>query len=238
MQKNKEVDVEIYMLYKSENKDDQKKAKEIAVEYYEKYIHYIISKKYASFSEKYHDELFQCGVIGLIESLRSFDPKRSVLNTWSTPYIYHEMSDFTNQLQNISSPYYANIYWKIERCENNLKNKSEEISAEKIAEITGLNLKIVKKELKTREYRNSCELDENTIDISCSENKIINNIFANEIMSKIESKFTDKHTRIIRFHIYEGYTFSQIAEKMDISLKEAKRLYKQVIIGMRKEYVA
>lgn len=108
MENNTYDDAQICKMYHSNDLSQQKKAIEVAITKYEKYIYFIMTRYFPTYAEKYKEDLFQCGVEGLIKSMKHYDASYS-LSTYSKNYIIHEMKNFEYFLLNIPSAYYARL---------------------------------------------------------------------------------------------------------------------------------
>lgn len=120
--------------------------KTLLIQKTEKYIWKIVHRRYRNFEINYGEDLFQCGVVGVLTAIRTYNYKYSFI-TYSKPFIIHEMSAFIYIVMNVPSAYYARIQLKIENAYQQLEAQNEPTTAENISKLSGINKKIVKREL-------------------------------------------------------------------------------------------
>ena len=218
---NRIKDNVIFELYNSDDPYLSMKARELTVKYYSRFLYYIMEKQFSDYIAKYSDDLYQCGVVGLLKSLVKYDGTFAI-TTYSHLYIVHEMTGFIYYLQNIPTPYYAKIQRKIITAENNLSRNDLPATNEAIAKETGLSRKAVIKgramiqmgnakpiDLYSQDYLDTLLNTGNTI-----ENTAFHNIDCEYLFSIIMELPSDQR-RILYLKIFEEYTFAEIAKTME-----------------------
>lgn len=93
--------------YHSDDPVVKMKAVEEILEDHKKFITHIINKHFHSYKNQWYEDLYSCGVIGLIESLSKYDPDKSMPTTHFGRYIIHEIYDFIAKFVNQTTTHYA-----------------------------------------------------------------------------------------------------------------------------------
>ena len=75
--------------YHSEDKQIQKQAMAEIVQDHQKYISEIINRYFSAYKHDWYADMFQWGIVGLIESLPAYDPKKSKPTTF-----FHFFAEF------------------------------------------------------------------------------------------------------------------------------------------------
>ena len=137
---------QIMELYRSGDDFLVSKSKEYVVDSFGKYIHHLIRNHYSTY-EKISEELFQCGVIGLLKAMCNYDEKRGAFTTYSKPFILHEITEQLNFINNDSSVHYNNMKNSIIDAINKLQNEGLEPTVQRISIISELKPSVVEREL-------------------------------------------------------------------------------------------
>ncbi len=133
-------------------------AKERVITFYGRYVWKLILTDYPSFVEKYGDDLFQQGVVGLLEALKTYDGTHA-FTTCSKPLIKHEVSAYVSSLTGNGTLYYAKNQKKVKEAMSWLEQKGVEVTVEHISQLTGLSRKVVARELSALERTNFVYMD-------------------------------------------------------------------------------
>ncbi len=157
-EKNNKLSPEIMEMYKSGDPVQKKNAIGQAVNQYDLYVKDLIHTYYHSFAEHYFDDLYQFGIIGLIESLDNYDGKHA-FTTHCSRYVRHEISLFVCSLQGNRSVYYACHQKMVRLAMQELDEKNEKCDLDKLVKMTGMSEKIVRKEVDTLNFSNYVYLD-------------------------------------------------------------------------------
>lgn len=75
------------------------------------YVYDIIHRHYTSYAQKYGEELYQCGCIGLLTAMVNYDT-RCKFNTYCTKFVLHEISAQINFHNNSTTVHFNNIQKK------------------------------------------------------------------------------------------------------------------------------
>ena len=79
-------DVEIMAIYRK----DKKAGNEQMINKYSKYVYDVINSSYPTFHKEI-PEMYQQGVIGIMNAMHSYDPEKGAFTTYSTPFIKKEI---------------------------------------------------------------------------------------------------------------------------------------------------
>ena len=93
--------------FHSEDPAIRTQALEEILEDHKKFITHIINKHFSSYKNQWFEDLYSCGVIGIIESLPKYDPDKSMPTTHFTRYMIHEMYDFIAKFIKQTTTHYA-----------------------------------------------------------------------------------------------------------------------------------
>ena len=218
--KNRIKDYVIFELYNSSDPFLIMKAKELTVKYYNRFLYYIMEKQFSDYIAKYSEDLYQCGVVGLLKSLIHYDGTFAI-TTYSHLYIVHEMTGFIYYLQNIPSPHYAKIQRKIISAEKYLTWNGFPATDEAIAKKTGLSMKSVIKGRTLIQMNNAKPIDlysQDYLDTLLNTDNIIENTAFNnmdyEFLFSIIMELPCDQYRILYLKLFEEYTFEEIAKTM------------------------
>lgn len=218
-------DAEIMKLY---NKD-KTHGTEKMLEKYNDYIYYIINKVYPSFHREIQD-MYQNGVIGMMNAMTSYNPEKGTFTTHCTPYIKKEISKHVRFISSESSEYFAAIHTSVSRAKTKLETDGKEITVENVMEETGLSKKIVNRELKIDHTKVSYEaLESMTSEISLTDNFMVNDIL---------SVIPDENSLIIKMKVFDGLTFANIAEKLGKTPHTVRKEYHEGLNMLRESMEA
>lgn len=227
---NRIEDHDIFVLYNSKDSFLSMKARELTVRYHSRYLYYIMGKYFSGYEKEYSEDLYQCGVVGLLKSLTNYDGHYAI-STYSRLYIIHEMTGFIYYLRNIPSPHYARIQNKIKAAETFLECSGAEVTDERISKEIGISLKSVKKERQIMKMNAPVSLDatplemlEKIFGIENTVEKIVLTELDTEYLKTVVSELPGKQQVIFCMKIYEEYSFGEIA---NILGTEKKKVYKK-----------
>lgn len=147
-QKQRRAEEKYYMrLYHSQDKKSQDEAKYYFIKNHENFIKSQMKKFCPTYIKDYYEDLFENGIVGILEALKKFNPENGLFITWSKFYIMHEFQKYICEMILQCSEHYARLQNKIRKVMNKLKNEGLECTVYNICEHTGLNPQIVKREL-------------------------------------------------------------------------------------------
>lgn len=134
--------------YRSDDPAVSAKALEEILEDHKKFITHIINKHFSSYKNQWFEDLYSCGVIGLIESLPKYDPDKSMPTTHFGRYIVHEIYDFIAKFVQQTTTHYAGKLAQINRAIAELEREGiENPTIVDIAMKSGIKPEIVMKAL-------------------------------------------------------------------------------------------
>lgn len=211
--------MEIYHL----NKQDGIK---MMVEKYSDYIYYIIKQHYPSFTKDYTD-MFQNGVIGIIEAMKGYHPDKGSFHTYSTPFIKKEISKHIRFVASESSEYFATVHNSVKRAKTKLETEGKEATVDDVMLETGLSRKIVKREMKVDRTKVSYEaLLEMGTSMDLTEDFIIEDMLKG---------ISPMKKQIIKMKVVEELSFVSIAGKLNMSVGSVKKEYNAGIDTLKKQ---
>lgn len=192
------------------------------------------------------EDLYQIGAIGLIKSIKKFDFSYDVrFSTYAVPMIMGEIKRFLRDdgMIKVSRPLKETAA-KIKAIQEretsdggksltiNELAKELGISCEEAALAMGASQEVesLQKTVYTGKDGNNVTLMEKLGDKVCEEDKIVNSIMLNKIISELPQR----EQTIIRMRYFEDKTQTQIAQKLGISQVQISRLEKRVLELMRK----
>ena len=186
------------------------------------------------------EDLFQIGAVGLIKSIKRFNPEYNVkLSTFAVPYIIGEIKrHFRDDGMVKVSRSLKDLNIKIEMLKKQYEKQGKELTIEKIREELKESKENIILALETEREIKSIdeEFDDgkettlfNKIKVESHENETIRNLILKEDLNKLEEK--EKNIIILRY--FYNKTQSQIAEKYGISQVQVSRIEKRILLKMR-----
>lgn len=186
------------------------------------------------------EDLFQIGAVGLIKSIKRFNPEYNVkLSTFAVPYIIGEIKrHFRDDGMVKVSRSLKDLNIKIEMLKKQYEKQGKELTIEKIKEELKESKENIILALETEREIKSIdeEFDDgkektlfNKIKVESHENETIRNLILKEELNKLDEK--EKNIIILRY--FYNKTQSQIAEKYGISQVQVSRIEKRILLKMR-----
>ena len=186
------------------------------------------------------EDLFQIGAVGLIKSIKRFNPEYNVkLSTFAVPYIIGEIKrHFRDDGMVKVSRSLKDLNIKIEMLKKQYEKQGKELTIEKIREELKESKENIILALETEREIKSIdeEFDDgkettlfNKIKVESHENETIRNLILKEELNKLEEK--EKNIIILRY--FYNKTQSQIADKYGISQVQVSRIEKRILLKMR-----
>ena len=161
--------------------------------------------------------MYQQGVIGIMNAMRSYNPEKGAFTTYSTPFIKKEISKHVRFIAGESSEYFAAVHNSVNRAKSKLETTGSKISIENLMDETGLSHKIVTRELKVDHTKVSYDVLENVT----SEMALSEDFMVDDMLASVDTTCRE----IIKSKAIEGETFSSIAKRMGITTHSVKRMY-------------
>lgn len=217
-------DAEIMDLYSKNPNDGISKM----VEKYSDYIYFIINKHYPSFRKETSD-MYQNGVIGLINAMCNYNADVSAFSTFATPFIKKELSRHVQFMNGDSSEYFASIHNSVEKAKTEIELAGNSITVERVMEKTGLSRKIVNRELKVDRTKVSYDaLESHSVKMQLPDAFVVNDML---------SCIPVRYRQIIAMKVLEDMPFSKIAKELNISITNVKHDYEEGINLLREAVV-
>lgn len=181
------------------------------------------------------DDLFQVGCIGLIKSIDNFDISQNVrFSTYAVPMIIGEIKRFLRDDSPIRvSRSLKELAYKIKQTQNDLAlSLNREPTAAEIAQKLDISLEEVLCALEAaqsvsslneqayRECETEVSLIEQLPDQSASNEKIIEHLALEEVLSKLPAR----EQNILRLRFFQDKTQSEVAKLIGISQVQVSRL--------------
>ena len=124
--------------YHSDNEILKSEAKKAVIEDYSKFVSYIIKEKFYSY-RKHWEDLFQCGICGLLKALENYDPYFSKPTTYFYYFIVQEINDFISKYIEGTNRYYSRKVKSLDESILKLKRSGiPEPSARELAKVMNL----------------------------------------------------------------------------------------------------
>lgn len=124
--------------YHSDNEILKSEAKKAVIEDYSKFVSYIIKEKFYSY-RKHWEDLFQCGICGLLKALENYDPHFSKPTTYFYYFIVQEINDFISKYIEGTNRYYSRKVKSLDESILKLKRSGiPEPSARELAKVMNL----------------------------------------------------------------------------------------------------
>ena len=124
----------------TDNEILKSEAKKAVIEDYSKFVSYIIKEKFYSY-RKHWEDLFQCGVCGILKALENYDPHTSKPTTYFYYFIVQEIDDFITKYIKGTNRYYT----------RKIKQLNESISVLKESGVSNLSVHEIAKTMKIKE---------------------------------------------------------------------------------------
>ena len=225
---------DIMTMYHSNETYMVDKSKDFICRNYERYVYEIIHKNYPTYARKYGEELFQCGVMGLITAMKGYKPELGEFTTYSKFFIIHEIQKQVNFHHNDSTTYYNGVQRQIFDAINKLKADGMEPTVTRISIVSEIKPDIVRRELdyiETTKFRyldsedekeQPSEYDDSPEKIA-TQNELIKNLF--ESIEELGKTDGEAIKNVVLMKYKGDKTNEQIAKALNISVGHVKAYY-------------
>lgn len=218
--------------YNSGDEVKKKEALQEAIDELQSFVHYVIRKKYSTYTKHYED-LVQEGFMGIIKGMEKYNPEKSLPTTYFNLYIIHEMSKFIDTEVNKTTSHYSSNLTKINRVIDKLEQEGTKWTPTDIAVQTGLNMETVIQCLNIKEYKNEMYYENDEIleaniternpspeDVYIEEEK--NRILYNAISTLLPE---EQQVLIYRYGLKNSkvISYKEIAKIMGISIEKVRK---------------
>ena len=212
------------------------------------YIHLVkkivrrMMPKYNSHNE--YDDLVSCGVIGLIDAVEKFDPKRGIkFETYAVARIRGEVLDYMRAQDWAPSSlrkkinYITNVY-------NQLEHETGQIPSDKtVADHLGIGLDDLNKVLEKTHIFNLVYFEDTlkagyaVNEITTGDNSSPENILVNKelksILGELIETLPEKERLVITLYYYEEMMLKEIAEILGVSESRVSQVHSKVLAKIR-----
>lgn len=232
--------------YHSKDQDERDEALIEILQEHSGLISMVIDKNFSKFAGEYRDDMMSCGKLGIMEALKTYDPKKARPSTFFTFYIMHEIYDFITRYVMKTTPYYANEIKAVKRAMTEFETiNGKDATIMDVSYMTGISTKNVQRALdivtfgQTKDYETESFLDgimtkfdkspeEKMIDKE--EEKAIYQAFS--CLDEIEIKCL-----CLKYGLLDedACTNADIAKKVDIPLDAVRRTVNKAITKLRHE---
>ena len=207
---------------------DAKLATTLLVEKYQDYVHFIIKSFFPSYAVN-NDDMFQCGVVGLLKALRTYDPGKSKFTTHCVPFVRKECISQIRFESGEGSEYYHAVHSAVEKAKSKLEAKGKEATVEEVMRLTNLSEKIVRRELGIGYEKASYEA------VSNSEPEDPNESVSAGSIDEILGGLPENLRKIVTRHVINGEDFADIAKSLHRSTYVVTQDYKEAIEILRSQ---
>lgn len=197
-----------------------------------------ISKQY---DYSLRDDLFQVGVMGMIDAYKHYDPNRNTkFSSYAYPYVVGEMKRFVRENRNIKvSRDIIYLCSRIEKTKDLLRQKwHREPTIEELSAFLDIGEDKIVEALQMNSYIKSID---DPIAGEGKELTIVDVIAAAETYDKLDlislrdelSKLSPAEKELLERRYFEGMTQSETAAMLGISQVDVSRTEKKLILNLR-----
>lgn len=244
---------DFHLIMEDYHSGDEKRimrAKEDAVENLKAYIAFILIRNFHTYCKMDFQDMMQCGIIGILEGLKTYDPDRTMPTTFFKPYIKSEISSYITEYKNHTTTHYAAILSKINKAITYFESNNIPWDNVRLAEYCNIPLISVDKALKSKEAAISVNYQDSVKNFSEDdglatithtettnpEKHCMLDAEKQEIARAINETLTDdeKYVILARYG-FNGVQQShfQIAKDLDITVLESKALQQRALNKLR-----
>lgn len=209
----------------------------------EKLIYHIIQSRFPTFKEHTRD-MYQEGVIGILNSIDAYDPERGKPTTYFWRYILHEITEYINRTINKTTSHYASNIVRVKKAINKFDSEGRNYTIKDIAQETNISAETIAQTLKIMEYSKE-KTYETTAALECEISQRIDSpeteYLKNEetqIIHKAVAALPEQQAKVIilRYGLASGekMAFKIIADKLGIPIDQVKRMNNAGIRALRK----
>lgn len=224
--------------YNSEDEKRIKQSKEDACNNLKGFVIYMIMHNYWTYCRNYFQDMLQCGYIGIMKAMKSYDPDKAMPTTFFKTFIKHEISCYITEFLNGSTVHYATTLGEINKAKRHFESLGIPYDNVVLAEYLGRPRTSVAKALACQEAAISVNFQEefeNKTDESapasarcdmymnperCLEEKALSEVIATAIkhLTKVQQNI------ILMYYGFTGSPMSvkQISMELGISQSEVK----------------
>lgn len=207
------------------------------------FIIYMIMHNFWTYCKGHFWDMLQCGYIGVIKGMDTYNPSKACATTFFKTYIKCEITRYITEFLNGSTVHYASTLAKVKKAQRHFENIGVEAKESAIAEFLGISPTSVREALASQEAAINVNFQEEFENSTGEEAKAANNSYMNperymeskELVEAVERELnllTQQERTVIMLSIgFEGEPLSpkQISMKTAMSLDTVKALRQNAI---------
>ena len=137
------------------NQDLKSKAIVKMMEILDAYVHELIKKNYASYEQKYGEELLQEAYLGIMEGLEKYNPEKGAPTTWFKIYIQHRMNAYLDSQVHHTTPHFVAATAQVQAVIDRKEAEGKPYTILDLHLESGVSIKTIQKCLNTKLANNS-----------------------------------------------------------------------------------
>lgn len=237
---------QIISMFRSMDTDMQNKGATFLYYYMEGYVKSIINKHFPSYKEKYMDDLFHEGMVGVFDGAAKYDPAIAKPTTFLKRYIFCEISSYVTKQIHDSTPHFQKYNRIIKKAEQEFVRfgKTDYTDAD-LTIATGINLETIKNTRKVAD-KSISHIESTDVDFYSTSARIegpLETLIHNEIPNILWMSLRElpKLQREVLTEFYvDNLSMNEIAKKMNMPVhiikKARERALKQLKITVLVKY--
>lgn len=215
------------------------------------FVTFLGKKFYCSYFQKYHDDLISEGCLGLVEGLKTYNPRKTKPTTWFSRSIIHYMREFIDREIHHTTTHYQGNTKKIRAYINEKEARGENWDYDDIVVHTGISLTTVINCLMIeKRNKDTVSIDQTIGDnngalgdmlysnIPDPEDELIKTQTKEQIYKDMQQCLTEDEMKvlILRYGFYDGIPKSavQIEKIIGISKQDVRQTINRAEYKMRR----
>ncbi len=207
------------------------------------YVRYIIKRNFATYATKYYEDLYQEGIMAVIQGMDKYDPNIARPTTYFHRLILHEMTKYINSMVSKTTAHYAEKITRISKVIDQYEQRGIKWTEQDLSIETGFPLETVAQCMKIKNRTNEVHFEnigiiENDIsERNTSPEEIYLENEKLEIIRKALNSLDNEEKEVVSCYIgLSGYmksSFAETSEKLGIPIDRVKKVYYRSIRKMR-----
>lgn len=233
---DKRIDIyEVMDYYHSDDPELQQKAVDMLIESLSGYINYVINKEFPTFTHD-REALYNEAVLGILEHLKNYDPKKSSPTLYFRYAIIHNCTIYIDDYYNESTSYYRKKIDKVLRAKEILSAGGYPCTNADIAAYCGITEKSVEDAL-IRHQRQAMKSSELEPLVQTREKNPLDILIEKETKSSLEEAIQaldEIEQKIIYLRFYEDESYQEISKQTGISTRKVQSRLNKALRKMSK----
>lgn len=229
------------------------RAKDDACENLKQFIAYILSKNYTTYCAKDFEDMLQCGYIGVLKGLETYDPDKAKPTTYFKTFIKCEVSKYVTEYKNHTTVHYASVLNRITKAANYFESVGIPYNNVKLAEFCNISLVSVNEALAYKEKSVTANYQDALLNKADVDNPIVGDphrynpedeYMHNEQTDMIQlalKQCLDKQEQFVvmaRFgFLGNTMSHSEVAKALHITVQESKTLQQRALNKLRGSFL-